>query len=127
MWLTEMEEMKGLQGQEVVKVVKDEFPNYDHSLHSKVKRPELYGVELTKRATDTICKHFQFSPVKPRRMDNRTNPYRIQGRLGKSLYDRLQTTIRENGWATMQDFLYFICGYYLEHKDEIKPKEATND
>jgi hypothetical protein len=127
MWLTDMETMNGLQGQDVVPVVKEEFPKYDHSLHSKVKRPDLYGIELTKRATETICKHFQFCPVKPRRSDNRKNPYRIQGRLGKSLYDRLQTTIRESGWATMQDFLEFICIYYLEHKNEIHPKEATSD
>lgn len=118
MWMTDMRAEKNLMIKEVLPVIKEIAPGYDGPLHSKVERPDEYGVELCRRIKTHVCTHFGFSPSQARRRDFRTLPYRIQGRLEKCEFDRLQIAIREDGFATMQDFLRDMVQRYLSDRSK---------
>ena len=118
MWMKEMRSELGLEVKEVVPVIRNVAPKYDGPLHSKVERPESYGIELKKSAVRAVCKHFCYEPSKQRTNEKRTKPYRIQGRLEKTEFDRLQIAIREDGYETMQDFIYELVFQYLEARGE---------
>lgn len=109
MWLTEMRNKTDppIMVKEVVPVIQKRFPSYDAQLHSKVERPEKYGIELCKEAERDICLHFGFerkTASKGRKPEKRTLPYR-SCRLGKDEYTRLQTLLGAFGGITVQDWL----------------------
>lgn len=116
MWMTDMRIEKDLKIKEVLPVIKEVAPLYDGPLHSKVERPDDYGIELSHRVKTHVCEHFGFEASKPRRRDFRTLPYRIQGRLEKDEYDRLQIAIREDGFDTIQNFLRDAVRRYLSER-----------
>lgn len=121
MWLTEMRAQRDPQimVKEVVPVIQTKFPKYDAQLHSKVERPDNYGIELCKEAEAAVRAHFGFkeeAPQKPRKADRRTLPSKISCRLEKDEYDRLQIAIREDDFNTVQDWLRsMVIRYLLEH------------
>lgn len=110
MWLTELRNNADppIMAKAVVPIVQKTFPGYDAQLHSKVERPERYGIELCETAEKEICQHFGFSRPRPqnrRKSDNRVLTYRIQCRLNKDEYTRLQTLLEAIGGLTVQDWL----------------------
>lgn len=121
MWLNEMREKRNppIMVKTVVPVIKAKFPKYDAQIHCKVERPGLYGIQLCPEAETAVREYFG-CPAKalsrPRRADRRTLPCRIQCRLEKDEYDRLQTAIREDGYDTVQDWLRPIVIQYLNEK-----------
>lgn len=122
MWISDMRAEKGLKIMEVLPVIKEVAPSYDGPLHSKVERPDEYGIELLPRVKTHVCGHFDFKPSKPRTRDFRTLPYRIQGRLEKDEFDRLQIAIREDGYHTVQDFLRDMVQRYLSERSKGAPQ-----
>ena len=118
MWLTDMRIEKDLKIKEVLPVIKEVAPGYDGPLHSKVERPDEYGIELCHRVKTHVCTHFGFDASRARRRDLRALPCRIQGRLEKFEYDRLQIAIREDGFDTMQDFLRNVVQRYLAERSK---------
>jgi len=110
MWLTEMRNKTDppIMVKEVVPVIQKRFPSYDAQLHSKVERPEKYGIELCKEAERDICLHFGFereTVSKGRKPEKRSLPCRISCRLGNDEYTRLQTLLEALGNITVQDWL----------------------
>ena len=116
MWITDMR-----KSQDPPIMIKDA------QLHSKVERPEQYGIKLCKEAEDAIRAHFLIYPIKPskpRSHDNRTMPCRIYGRLEKGLYSRLQTALKADGYASTQDWMHDAVVEYLKSKEPESKKEA---
>ena len=67
MWITDMRKSQDppIMIKDVVPVIRNIFPRYDAQLHSKVERPEQYGIKLCKEAEDAIRAHFLIYPIKP--------------------------------------------------------------
>lgn len=129
MWITDMRKSQDppIMIKDVVPVIRNIFPRYDAQLHSKVERPEQYGIELCREAEDAIRAHFLIYPIKsskPRSHDNRTMPCRIYGRLEKGLYSRLQTALKADGYASTQDWMHDAVVEYLKSKEPESKKEA---
>lgn len=129
MWITDMRKSQDppIMIKDVVPVIRNIFPRYDAQLHSKVERPEQYGIKLCKEAEDAIRAHFLIYPIKPSKPqshDNRTMPCRIYGRLEKGLYSRLQTALKADGYASTQDWMHDAVIEYLKSKEPESKKEA---
>jgi hypothetical protein len=129
MWITDMRKSQDppIMIKDVVPVIRNIFPRYDAQLHSKVERPEQYGIKLCKEAEDAIRAHFLIYPIKPSKPhshDNRTKPCRIYGRLEKGLYSRLQTALKADGYASTQDWMHDAVVEYLKSKEPESKKEA---
>lgn len=88
MWITDMRKSQDppIMIKDVVPVIRNIFPRYDAQLHSKVERPEQYGIKLCKEAEDAIRAHFLIYPIKPSKPhshDNRTMPCPYIRQAGK--------------------------------------------
>ena len=108
----------GLQDKEVVNLVKSEHPKYDKYIHSKVKRPDDYGIKLLDSAEKLIQDTFGTNSPAPRRTDKRRKPCRIQVRLSKHDYKVLQQCIKRDGYDTMQAGVSKIIRDYLKERKD---------
>ena len=108
--------------QEQVRAVRDAgFAKYDKALHSKCKRPDLYGICRVKEAEQAIAAQ---KPKTPRK-DNRKKSIRVQGRLSKKENTLLQQAFTASCHKTMQDFVSAaLMAYALSILD--KEKTATD-
>lgn len=107
----------GVLDKDLVSIVKDRYPKYDKTLHSKCKRGSEYGILLRPDAIKAICTKFDIAPQepqKPKKQDNRTFPCRISCRISQAEFEQLQLLIRNDGFDTMQDWLSAQIRYYLE-------------
>lgn len=103
--------------QEQVKAVREAgFLKYDKALHSKCKRPDLYGICRTAEAEKAIASQ---PPVKPRK-DVRKKAIRVQGRLTKKDGALLQQAFAASAHKTMQDF---VSAAVMKYAEEILKKE----
>jgi len=104
---------------EVVPIIQAKYPKYDAQLHSKVERPDSYGIKLCEEAEVAVRDHFGYveaAPQKPCKADRRKLPSRISCRLEKDEYDHLQIAIREDGFDTVQDWMRsMVIQYLYEH------------
>lgn len=48
----------GKQDKDLIAVIRSRYPKYDKALHSKVKRPQIYGICLQDDAEQLICQTF---------------------------------------------------------------------
>lgn len=108
----------GLQDKAVVSLIKSEHPKYDKYIHSKVKRPDDYGIKLLDSAEKLIQDTFGTSPPAPRRADKRRKPCRVQVRLSKHDYKVLQQCIKRDGYDTMQAGVSKIIKDYLKERKD---------
>lgn len=107
-----------LPAKRIVAVMREQYPKYDKTLHSKVERPELYGVRLVRGAERLLADAFAGTAPEPRKRENRRLPARLQCRVSKGDYRRLQLAFRGDGFGTMQDGLAHIIHAYLERRAE---------
>lgn len=107
-------EERNLTSSQIVKVIREQFPKYDKYLHSKVERPEEYGIRLVNEAETRIEDAFLKTALNSHKRDNRRLPQRIQCRLSKANYERLQQALKRDGFDTVQAGLSYIINLYLE-------------
>lgn len=110
-------EERSLTAAQMVQVVREQYPKYDKYMHSKVERPEEYGVRLVNDAERLLEEAFSRTAPNARRKDSRRLPQRIQCRLSKKDYARLQQALKRAGYDTIQAGLAFIISHYLEQTE----------
>lgn len=107
---------RGLPAKQIVSVMKEQYPKYDKALHSKVERPEQYGIRLVCGAEKLLEAAFAgTAPAAPKR-ENRRLPARLQCRVSRTDYRRLQLAFWSDGFGTMQSGLAHIIHAYLERR-----------
>ena len=127
--LRDVVDMTQLRPRDAVKVIRTQFPSFDQTALSKCMKPEKYGMVLHPRGYMELAKYVKFSmdtqaeeksvAAKPteavvsRRPDNRKYPNRISGRIPADLFERLQKRMAEDGYATMQDWIYAMATDYV--------------
>lgn len=108
---------QGIKSKDIVQAVQAKYPKYDKHIHSKVLRPEEYGIGLITAAQKIVKGLAQETAQKPRRAENRKNPCRCQFRVNKTLFRRLQQAQKRSGYSTMQDFLLNVVKTWLEERE----------
>lgn len=109
----EFREERGLLASQVVDVVRERYPGYDKYLNSKVENPEKYGIRLVNDAEQMLeGAYLKTAPVS-RKPDKRRLPHKIQCRLSKTEYDRLQHALRADGYDTVQAGIAALITQYL--------------
>ena len=112
---------KQVLGKDVVAAIKEKYPGFDHSLWSKCKRPDLYGVSLTAGARKCV------DELKPRKKASRTKEERWGCRVSKATHSRLQTAMAARGITSKQTFIEAIILKWLEENEhEVHKSEAKS-
>lgn len=109
--ITTDSQKQALLGKDAVIAIKEKYPGFDHSLWSKCKRPDLYGITLTIGARKCV------DSLRPRRSDKRTKEKRWTVRFTKTTHKRLQTAMSKRGIGSMQTFLEAIVLKWLEDNE----------
>ena len=104
------------QDKDIVNLVKTAYPKYDKYLHSKTKRPDEYGICLVSEAQELIKATYGEKPQEARRADKHRLKYKVQCRVTKTKFRRLQQCKKQQGYGTMQTFLDFIINEYLKER-----------
>lgn len=107
---------RGLPAKQIVSVMKEQYPKYDKALHSKVERPEQYGIRLVSGAEKLLEAAFAGTAPAARKREKRRLPQRLQCRVSKRDYRRLQLALKADGFDTMQSGLAHIIHAYLERR-----------
>lgn len=106
-------ESRGISAKEMVEVAREEYPGYDKYLHSKVERPEEYGIRPVLGLESAWEAAFTGTAQKARRRDNRRLKARIQCRMTQTEFDRLQHAFRRDGYTTMQEGMSNLIKQYI--------------
>lgn len=113
----EFREERGLIQKEVIAVIQERYPGYDKPLNSKVENPEKYGVRLVNDAEQMLEDAFlKTSPI-ARKPDKCRLPQRVQCRLSKPVYERLQQALKRDGYDTVQAGITAIIDRYLDERN----------
>jgi hypothetical protein len=104
----------------LVELVRSKYPRYDKTLHSKVRRPEDYGVQLVAGARKLIEEVYGLNVLTSLLRDVRRLPCRVSCRLSERDRARLQLAMAEDNHITVQDELHFIITDYLDRKEKAK-------
>ena len=107
-------ESRGITSKDMVEVAREQFPKYDKYLHSKVERPNDYGIRPVLALESAWESAFASTTPQCRRKDNRRLKARIQCRMTEREYEALQRRFKAQGFDTMQDGVKYIIGRYLE-------------
>lgn len=110
----EFREERGLMVKEVVTVISEQYPGYDKYLNSKVENPERYGIRLVNDAEAILEQAFLKTAPAARKPDKRRLPQRIQCRLSKGQFERLQQALKRDGYDTVQAGITAIITQYLD-------------
>lgn len=110
----EFREERSILASQVVEVVREQYPGYDKYLNSKVENHEKYGIRLVNDAEQMLEQAFLKVTPAPRKPDKRRLPQRIQCRLSKTNYERLQQAFRVAGFDTVQAGMQHLIIKYLE-------------
>jgi len=105
-----------LQDKDVVSVVKDQFSGYDKTIHSKVKKPDKYGITLIDTAEKLIRAQFEdgmLQATEAKKKDRHRLPCSMRCRMSKRLKRRLQQRYKADGFKTDQQFLDSLINRYL--------------
>ena len=87
-------------------------PGYDLTLHGKCKKPDYYGIRLTKEA-DLVSG----TPSVLTRKDKRKFEARYSFRLPTSESRKLLRAYRRSDCRTKQDFLREVVNYYIAQRE----------
>ena len=91
-----------MKDKEAVEVLQRTFPRMSKSIYSMSKRPDQYGVELTKLAQTLIGMN--------KRTDKRRKPYRVTFRLTQEDFEQFELA---RGNDTRQTFCEAVFKNYL--------------
>lgn len=119
------QEGAGIRPKELIGVLRERYPKYDKSLHSKVCSPEKYGVRLLEQAEQLLLEEFGTGPAcSPQtgqgnavKRDKRRLPCRIYARLTESEYAALQQAIKASGCLTVQEYLRKLIRKDLKRRE----------
>lgn len=106
-------EERGITAKECVRVIKAQYAGYDKALHSKVENTSKYGVCLIDDAEHVLEEAFCKTAVNLPRRDNRRLKFRIQCRLSKTNYERLQQAFNRDGYITIQEGMSELIKRYI--------------
>lgn len=112
----EFRESKGLDGKQVVSLVRETAPKFDKFLLSKVENPDQYGVRLLDEVEQNLLDTFGERAEKPPKKEARKKPCRVSFRLGKMKMRRLQEALATEGFQTMQQCMEYIVTCWLEER-----------
>lgn len=115
----------GIRPKELIGVLREKYPKYDKSLHSKVCSPEKYGVRLVEAAEKALTERcgkpsgmkVQNEPENAVKRDKRRLPCRIYARLTESEYAALQQAIKASGCLTAQEYLRKLIKKDLKRRE----------
>jgi len=107
---------RGLTSTQVVAVMREQYPGYDKYLNSKVENPEKYGVRIVNDAERLLEEAFAKTVPEARKRDTRRLPQRIQCRLSKTDYARLQQALKREGFDTVQAGVSALIARYLNEQ-----------
>ena len=119
-------EQRGISQIEAVRVIQEIHPGMDKPLFSKVENPDKYGIRLTNSAEQALEDAFPTTVLKARKPENRRKPKRVQFRISKTKFERLQRALNAHGYDTMQDGLEFIVNSWLEGMAKEKAGQGGN-
>lgn len=93
---------RGLADKDVVAAIQRDYPKYDKSLNSKVKKPELYGIRLVTGAEEILYGLALKVRCKAVKQDRHKLTDRVSCRLPKRIKRRLLHSFKKRGWDTVQ-------------------------
>lgn len=108
-----------LSDKQLVAAIRDLCPGYDKTLHSKVKKPEKYGIRHIKEVERLLMALSLGDAAKPRRSDNRRLQGKITYRISNDRLRLLQQALKADGFDTMQGGMEYLVKSYLDSKDFI--------
>lgn len=115
--LRELRLGKEIPAADMVATVQALYPRYDKHLQSKCERSHLYGVQICDDALDALVRKFAPDKATPSKTpDIRTNPNRLVVRVSTQDYNRVKTQMQQEGFSTVQDWLYTLIKKYLNAK-----------
>ena len=94
-----------MQDKERVAAINAAFPGYDKYLHSKVLRPEKYGIRLTQDAQRILDKANGRAAVKRPSARSANREIRITARISREKLAQLQRAAKAFGASTIQETL----------------------
>ena len=109
----EFREERGLSSRDMVSVLHETFPGYDKYLHSKVERPDKYGIRLVNEAERLLQDAFVSTHQEVKKRDTRRLPCRVQCRMSKTKLERLQQALKADGFDTVQAGIAYVIDKYL--------------
>ena len=110
-------EERGIKGHQLVDIMRERFPKYDKHLHSKVERPQEYGIRLVSQAERLLQEAFAKTDPTAGKPDRRRLPSKVQCRMTKRKYERLQRALKRNGYDTIQAGLAYIIDRFLDQTE----------
>lgn len=119
------QESIGVRPKKLIGTLREHYPKYDKSMHSKVCSPEKYGVRLVEQAEQLLLEEFgtgsECSPQTGQgnavKRDKRRLPRRIYARLTESEYAALQQAIKASGCLTVQEYLRKLIRKDLKRRE----------
>ena len=105
----------GLTALEVVRLLKPHFPLIDKTVISKAEHGDLYGVELNRKAWETLKEAYPIayskakSKAQKRKADRHKKTRRLSVRLPEERFLQLQQQMQAEG-LTAQEFLERVLG-----------------
>lgn len=106
-------EERGITARDMIDVARESYPKYDKYLHSKVERPDEYGVRPVLALESAWECAFASTAKKCHKRDNRRLKARIQCRMTQTEFERLQHAFRRDGYTTMQEGMSNLIKQYI--------------
>jgi hypothetical protein len=120
--INEFSAESGMHDKDIVSLLHDEYPGYDKHLHSKVKKPEKYGVRLLEDAENLLKGHASETPQKARRASRGRYRYYIRYHVTESKREWLQQCFTRLGYDTMQSGIDALTDAFLKHPEILGEK-----
>ena len=117
--LTQLRVGRNILMADMVDVVKKAYPKFDKPLLSKCMNPALYGVRLQNDAEKEIF--LRFDPegqYRPKKADRHKHHCCIRCRMDEETYSRLLAQIHQDGFATVQDWLWDHVQAYINARSD---------
>lgn len=118
--LRELRLAREVPASNMVAVVKTLYPGYDKTLQSKCERSHHYGVKLCDDAMEKLYQAYAPEKAKSKNPENRTNPHRLVCRVNTQDYNRIKTLMHQEGFSTIQDWLYSLIKKHLKEKEGLQ-------
>lgn len=120
----------GVTANDVVEVLRPEFPKFFKGTLSMADHPEKYGICLLPAAEKMLVERFGYFPgliSRPKkRKPNRRKPCRMTVWLTPELNSRIRRLMKLTGYSTAQEFLFHALYKIAENAEkQISPQEET--
>lgn len=111
---------KNITNNDIVAVVRKDYPGYSKIQNSMIMNPDRYGIKLTEDAeTALVCTYgvgpgLDVRPASRKSTPIRKKPNRLVVYLGDELNNRVRDLIANLGYRTTQEFLEDILSSMVE-------------